>query len=356
MPGLYIQSGGSLDLYLQELKSSEPLSGDEEIELAQLIHKGDQKARDKLVAANLRFVVSVARKFQNCGLPLADLISAGNIGLMTAAERFDGTRGFKFISYAVWWIRQAIQQALAADERIVRLPMNRVDELRRISKTRAELENRFNREVRLEEIAAALELPIEHVQDTLNAGCAIFSLDATFGEGGDRERNLLSVLEDESQPAPDEFVIGEAFHGEIQRVLKSLPPREAEIVDLYFGISSGEGITLEEIGVRFNLTRERIRQIKEKAIAKLRHPGRRRRLEQLRDEYEPQEVGDDPFLPVNGSAKKRSFVLEITPALTQALGRPARPDEIVAQADVAVRKGWLTEKEAEIALSQPEVT
>jgi len=182
MSGLHIQSGESLDLYLRELASLEPLSADEEVALAKLIHEGDQKARDKLVRANLRFVISAARQYQNRGLPLADLIGAGNIGLMTAVERFDGTRGFKFISYAVWWIRQAIQQALAEDVRTIHLPLNRVDELRRISRVRSELENRFSREVRPEEIAAALDLPVEHVLDTLNAGRAIFSLDASFSE------------------------------------------------------------------------------------------------------------------------------------------------------------------------------
>ncbi|OGY91929.1 MAG: hypothetical protein A3H70_02175 [Candidatus Komeilibacteria bacterium RIFCSPLOWO2_02_FULL_48_11] len=299
MSGLHIQSGESLDLYLRELASLEPLSADEEVALAKLIHEGDQKARDKLVRANLRFVISAARQYQNRGLPLADLIGAGNIGLMTAVERFDGTRGFKFISYAVWWIRQAIQQALAEDVRTIHLPLNRVDELRRISRVRSELENRFSREVRPEEIAAALDLPVEHVLDTLNAGRAIFSLDASFSEDGDS--NLLSVLEDDSQPEPDEFVISEAFHGEIQKVLKSLSPREAKIVDLYFGISSGDGITLEEIGARFDLTRERVRQIKEMALKKLRHPTRRRQLEPLLDEHEPT-VEEPPLMPPIGGS------------------------------------------------------
>ena len=245
MAGIMIQDSESLDLYLRDIASSEPLSGEEEIELARKIRRGNQRARDKLVSANLRFVVSVAREYQNHGVPLADLISAGNMGLMTAAERFDGTRGFKFISYAVWWIRQAIHQSLAQDSRVVRLPINRIDLLHNISKVSRD----------------------------------VWSLDASFKE--DDDHSLLHVLPDNTQSSPDNQVVEESVRNQVEMVLETLDGREAEVLRLYFGLGDEEPMTLEEIGVRFNLTRERVRQIKEKALRRLRHPRRRAQLEPL---------------------------------------------------------------------------
>ena len=279
MAGIMIQDSESLDLYLRDIASSEPLAGDEEIELAQRIRKGDQRARDKLVAANLRFVVSVAREYQNHGVPLADLISAGNMGLMTAAERFDGTRGFKFISYAVWWIRQAIHQSLAQDSRVVRLPINRIDLLHNISKVSRELRQSQETEPEPEVIAKELGVSVEMVQDTLMRARDVWSLDASFRE--DEDHSLLHVLADQTQSAPDTDVVEGSVRDQVAMVLESLDRREAEVLRLYFGLADEEPLTLEEIGARFNLTRERVRQIKEKALRRLRHPRRRTQLEPL---------------------------------------------------------------------------
>ena len=279
MAGIMIQDSESLDLYLRDIASSEPLSSEEEIELARRIRKGDQRSRDKLVAANLRFVVSVAREYQNRGVPLADLISAGNMGLMTAAERFDGTRGFKFISYAVWWIRQAIHQSLAQDSRVVRLPINRIDLLHNISKVSRELRQAQEAEPEPETIARELGVSVEMVQDTLLRARDVWSLDASFRE--DDDHSLLHVLPDNTQSAPDIEVVEDSVRDQVGMVLESLDEREAEVLRLYFGLGDEESLTLEEIGVRFNLTRERVRQIKEKALHRLRHPRRRAKLEPL---------------------------------------------------------------------------
>jgi RNA polymerase primary sigma factor len=229
-----------------------------------------------LTKANLRFVVSVAKQYQNQGLSLADLINEGNIGLIKAAKRFDETRGFKFISYAVWWIRQAILQALAEQSRIVRLPLNRVGTLHKIGKISSSLEQEYGREPSPDEIARELELSEVEVSDTLKISNSHLSLDAPFSVSEDN--SLMDVLEDEFQPAPDEALLVESLKVEIERALDSLNPREAEVVNLYFGLTTEKALTLEEIGARFGLTRERVRQIKEKAIRRLRHASRSRSL------------------------------------------------------------------------------
>ncbi len=279
MAGITIQDSESLDLYLRDISSSKPLSGPEEIELARLIKKGNQRARDQLVSANLRFVVSVAREYQNHGVPLSDLISAGNVGLMTAAERFDGARGFKFISYAVWWIRQAIHQSLAQDSRVVRLPINRIDLLHNISKISRELRQNTEKEPEPEVIAKELGVSEEMVKDTMMRARDVWSLDASFKE--DDDHSLMNILPDTSQQAPDTEVVEDSVKIQVEEVLESLDAREQEVLRLYFGLGDDEPMTLEEIGVRFNLTRERVRQIKEKALRRLRHPRRRVLLEPL---------------------------------------------------------------------------
>ena len=279
MAGITIQDSESLDLYLRDIQSSEPLSAKMEIQLSERIKKGDQGARDTLVAANLRFVVSVAREYQNHGVPLADLISAGNMGLMTAADRFDGTRGFKFISYAVWWIRQAIHQTLAQDSRVVRLPVNRIDLLHNISKVSRELTQTQEADPEPEAIAKKLGVSVEMVRDTLLRAREVWSLDASFKE--DDDHSLLNVLPDLNQKAPDLEVIDDSTREQVTEVLDSLDEREAEVLRLYFGLGDEEALTLEEIGGQFGLTRERVRQIKEKALRRLRHPRRRAQLEPL---------------------------------------------------------------------------
>jgi len=277
--GISVQDSETLNLYLRDIASSTPLSGKEEIGLAERIRKGDQKARDTLVGANLRFVVSIAREYQNYGVPLSDLISAGNFGLMTAAERFDGRRGFKFISYAVWWIRQSIHQSLAQDTRVVRLPVNRIDLLHNISKVTRELFQSNGYEPEPEAVADELGVSVEMVRDTMMRGRDVWSLDATFKEEDDH--SLLNVLADESQATPDSGVVERSVKEQVEMVLDSLEDREAKILRLYFGLGDEEPMTLEEIGVRFQLTRERVRQIKERALHRLRHPQRRTLLEPL---------------------------------------------------------------------------
>tara|TARA_Y100000588_G_scaffold305359_1_gene328653 strand:+ start:3794 stop:4648 length:855 start_codon:yes stop_codon:yes gene_type:complete len=280
LASISIQDSEALDLYLRDISSSEPLSGPEEVELSRLIRKGNQKARDELVRANLRFVVSVAREYQNHGVPLSDLISAGNVGLMTAAERFDGTRGFKFISYAVWWIRQAIHQSLAQDSRVVRLPINRIDLLHNISKVSRELLQTTEAEPEPEVIAKELGVSEDMVKDTLLRARDVWSLDASFKE--DDDHSLLNVLPDPTLEAPDTEVLEDSVKTQVEEVLESLDDREQEVLRLYFGLrGDDEPMTLEEIGVRFNLTRERVRQIKEKALVRLRHPRRAALLEPL---------------------------------------------------------------------------
>lgn len=266
----------SLDKYLQEIGKVDLLTPDEEVELAKRIREGDQYALEKLTKANLRFVVSVAKQYQNQGLSLGDLINEGNLGLIKAAQRFDETRGFKFISYAVWWIRQSILQALAEQSRIVRLPLNRVGSLNKISKTFSELEQKFEREPSPEELAEVLEISTGEVVDTLKISGRHVSMDAPFVQG--EENSLLDVLENDSEDKPDSGLINDSLRREVQRALSTLTQREADVVTLYFGLNGEHAMTLEEIGEKFNLTRERVRQIKEKAIRRLRHTSRSKAL------------------------------------------------------------------------------
>ena len=272
----YRDEDRSLDLYLREIGETPLINAAEEVELAKRIRKGDQKALEKLTKANLRFVVSVAKQYQNQGLSLADLINEGNIGLIKAAKRFDETRGFKFISYAVWWIRQAILQALAEQSRIVRLPLNRVGTLHKIGKVSSSLQQDLGREPSPNEIAHELSLTEGEVSDTLKISNSHLSLDAPFSASEDN--SLIDILEDEMQPSPDESLLSESLRVEIEKALDTLTPREAEVINLYFGLNHEKPLTLEEIGARFSLTRERVRQIKEKAIRRLRHASRSKAL------------------------------------------------------------------------------
>ena len=266
----------SLDKYLQEIGEVHLLVPEEEIDLARRIKKGDQDALEKLTKANLRFVVSVAKQYQNQGLSLGDLINEGNLGLIKAAKRFDETRGFKFISYAVWWIRQSILQALAEQSRVVRLPLNRVGALNKIGKAFSNLEQAFEREPSASEIAEELEMTPFEVSDTLKISGRHVSMDAPFNQGEDNR--LLDVIHNEHQPSPDNQLINESLKIEVERALDTLTGREAEVVKLYFGLDREHPLTLEEIGEQFSLTRERVRQIKEKAIRRLRHTSRSRSL------------------------------------------------------------------------------
>lgn len=266
----------SLDKYLQEIGKVELLDPEEEIELARRIKKGDQKSLEKLTKANLRFVVSVAKQYQNQGLSLGDLINEGNLGLIKAAKRFDETRGFKFISYAVWWIRQSILQALAEQSRIVRLPLNRVGALNKIGKAFSTLEQEFEREPSASELAEELDMSLFEVADTLKISGRHLSMDAPFIQGEDNR--LLDVIQDERTPMPDYTLIKESLSKEVERALSTLTEREAEVIRLYFGLGREHSLTLEEIGEKFQLTRERVRQIKEKAIRRLRHASRSKQL------------------------------------------------------------------------------
>src|SRR5688572_11522801 len=266
----------SLDKYLQEIGKVDLRTPDEEVELAKRIKEGDQIALEKLTKANLRFVVSVAKQYQNQGLSLGDLINEGNLGLIKAAQRFDETRGFKFISYAVWWIRQSILQALAEQSRIVRLPLNRVGSLNKISKTFSELEQKYEREPSPDELAEVLEVTTSEVVDTLKISGRHVSMDAPFVQG--EENSLLDVLENDSEDTPDSELINDSLRREVQRALATLTMREAEVITFYFGLNGEHAMTLEEIGEKFNLTRERVRQIKEKAIRRLRHTSRSKAL------------------------------------------------------------------------------
>jgi RNA polymerase primary sigma factor len=266
----------SLDKYLQEIGKVDLLTPDEEVDLAQRIKLGDQLALEKLTKANLRFVVSVAKQYQNQGLSLGDLINEGNLGLIKAAQRFDETRGFKFISYAVWWIRQSILQALAEQSRIVRLPLNRVGSLNKISKTFSELEQKFEREPSPEELAEVLEVSTTEVVDTLKISGRHVSMDAPFAQG--EENSLLDVLENDSEVTPDSELMSDSLRREVQRTLGTLTERERDVISLYFGLTGEPPKTLEEIGEKFSLTRERVRQIKEKAIRRLRHASRSKTL------------------------------------------------------------------------------
>ncbi|MEY3690081.1 MAG: RNA polymerase sigma factor RpoD/SigA [Ignavibacteria bacterium] len=268
----------SLDKYLQEIGRVELLTGDDEIDLAKLIKKGGfdgELALERLVKANLRFVVSVAKQYQNQGLSLGDLINEGNLGLIKAAKRFDETRGFKFISYAVWWIRQSILQALAEQSRIVRLPLNRVGALNKIGKKFSELEQAFEREPTAAELAEQLDMSVAEIAETIKISGRHLSVDAPFVQGEDNR--LLDILPNDLQPPPDSELMRESLRVEVQQVLTTLSQREAEVIKLYFGLE-GVTLTLEEIGEKFNLTRERVRQIKEKAIRRLRHASRSKAL------------------------------------------------------------------------------
>ncbi len=266
----------SLDKYLQEIGKVDLLTPDEEVELAKRIREGDQLALEKLTKANLRFVVSVAKQYQNQGLTLGDLINEGNLGLIKAAQRFDETRGFKFISYAVWWIRQSILQALAEQSRIVRLPLNRVGSLNKISKTFSDLEQKYEREPSPDELADVLDVTTSEVVDTMKISGRHVSMDAPFVQG--EENSLLDVLENDSEGTPDSNLMNDSLRKEVQRALSTLTQREADVITLYFGLNGEHAMTLEEIGEKFNLTRERVRQIKEKAIRRLRHTSRSKAL------------------------------------------------------------------------------
>ncbi|MBP6460314.1 MAG: RNA polymerase sigma factor RpoD/SigA [Crocinitomicaceae bacterium] len=267
----------SLDKYLQDIGKEELITAEEEVELARKIKQGDQKALEKLTRANLRFVVSVAKQYQNQGLTLPDLINEGNLGLIKAAQKFDETRGFKFISYAVWWIRQSILQALAEQARIVRLPLNQVGSLNKINKAFSKLEQEFERQPSAEELAEALEVPEDKIKESLNVSGRHVSMDAplsTSEDGG----TLMDVMANSDSPKADHALMAESLQKEIERSLSTLTDKEREIIRLFFGIGMNHGLTLEEIGAKFNLTRERVRQIKEKAIRRLRHTSRNKLL------------------------------------------------------------------------------
>lgn len=266
----------SLDKYLNDLSKIDLISAEEEIDLAKKIRSGDEKSMERLIKANLRFVVSVAKQYQNQGLSLGDLINEGNYGLIKAAKRFDETRGFKFISYAVWWIRQSILQALAEQSRIVRLPLNRVGALNKISKEYRNLEQEFEREPTTLEIADKLNMESEEIADAISISKRHVSIDAPLLQG--EENRLIDILENDSQGLPDNSLLNESLKIEIEFALSQLSEKESEVLKLYFGLNGEEQLTLEEIGTRFNLTRERVRQIKEKAIRRLRQNKRSRNL------------------------------------------------------------------------------
>ncbi|MBI5727132.1 MAG: sigma-70 family RNA polymerase sigma factor [Ignavibacteriales bacterium] len=266
----------SLDRYFQEIGKVSLLTPDDEIELARKIKTGDQGAKERLVKANLRFVVSVAKQYQNQGLPLGDLINEGNLGLIKAAERFDETRGFKFISYAVWWISQSILQAISEKSRMVRLPLNKESDIRKILDAYNDLEQELEREPTPVELAQRLEMDVKEVADILKSSGRHVSVDAPFAQG--EENSLLDVLQNDKLPSPDQILMSESLKTDIERALSTLTEREAEVIRLYFGLNRDHSMTLEEIGERFNLTRERVRQIKEKSIRRLRHASRSKHL------------------------------------------------------------------------------
>ena len=262
------RESASLDKYLQEIGHEELLSVDEEVELAQKIKKGDRRALERLTRANLRFVVSVAKQYQNQGLSLPDLINEGNVGLIKAAEKFDETRGFKFISYAVWWIRQSILQAIAEQSRIVRLPLNQVGSVNKINRELNKFEQEHERRPSVNEIADRIDLPEDKIEEAMKANNRHVSMDAPFVDGEDN--SLLDVLADNDMPMADKALVQESLRKEIDRAIELLNDREQKVVRAFFGIGTPE-MTLEEIGDKYNLTRERVRQIKEKAIRRLRH-------------------------------------------------------------------------------------
>ena len=266
----------SLDKYLHDIGKVELITAEEEVKLARLIKGGDQAALEKLTKSNLRFVVSVAKQYQNQGLNLPDLINEGNLGLIKAAQRFDETRGFKFISYAVWWIRQSILQALAEQSRIVRLPLNKIGTINKINKAYAQLEQEFEREPKAEEIAILLDITEAEVKDSLRNSSRHLSMDASLTQ--DDDNNMYDVIKSEESPTPDTGLLYESLRMEINRVIAILPQREADILKLYFGLESKHPLTLEEIGEKFDLTRERVRQIKEKAIRRLKNSSKCKNL------------------------------------------------------------------------------
>jgi RNA polymerase primary sigma factor len=266
----------SLDKYLQDIGKEELITADEEVQLAQKVKAGDHRALEKLVKANLRFVVSVAKQYQNQGLSLPDLINEGNLGLIKAAKRFDETRGFKFISYAVWWIRQSILQALAEQSRIIRLPLNQVGSLNKIKKATSKLEQKFERTPSAEEIAEKLEVPNYKIDAAKKITTRYISMDAPLTQ--DDETKFLDVFVTDDTPHTDDILMKESLAREIQRSLATLTKKERDVINLYYGIGIPHGLTLEEIGAKFDLTRERVRQIKEKAIRRLKHTSRSKLL------------------------------------------------------------------------------
>ena len=267
-PSITKRDGEILDKYLQEIGREEMLTPDQEVELARRIHEGDRKALDRLVRANLRFVVSVAKQYQNQGMALPDLINEGNLGLIKAAEKFDETRGFKFISYAVWWIRQSILQAMSENSRIVRLPLNHVGSINKIHKAMATFEQENQRRASTEEIAEMLDIPVEKVRDSMRVSGRSVSVDTPFQEGEDG--TLLDVMTNEDDPGTDSGLNLESLSTDIRRALAQLPEREREVLEAFFGIGTRE-LSLEEIGDKYGLTRERVRQIKEKALRHIKH-------------------------------------------------------------------------------------
>jgi RNA polymerase primary sigma factor len=268
----------SLDKYLQEIGRVELISAEEEVELARKIRLGDRLALERLTKANLRFVVSVSKQYQNQGLSLPDLINEGNLGLIKAAERFDETRGFKFISYAVWWIRQSILQALAEQARIVRLPLNKIGTINKINKAFSELEQRFERPPSADELAEFLECTPDEVKQSMANNGRHISMDAPLVDGDESSSSMYDVLVNDSLPGPEKELVTESLRKDIERSLSTLTAREGDVVRLYYGLNGKHPMTLEEIGERFDLTRERVRQIKEKAIRRLKHTSRSRML------------------------------------------------------------------------------
>jgi len=268
----------SLDKYLQEIGRVDLITAEEEVELARRIKAGDQAALEKLTKANLRFVVSVSKQYQNQGLSLPDLINEGNLGLIKAAQRFDETRGFKFISYAVWWIRQSILQALAEQSRIVRLPLNKIGSINKINKAFAKLEQEFERPPTAAELAEMLDMTLDEVKQSMKNSGRHVSMDAPLKDGDDSSSTMYDVMRTGDSPAPDTDLMNESLRKEIERSLRTLTPREGDVIRLYFGLNGEHPMTLEEIGERFDLTRERVRQIKEKAIRRLKHTSRSRIL------------------------------------------------------------------------------
>ncbi len=269
----------SLDKYLVEIGRVDLITADEEVILAQKIRAGDQVALERLTKANLRFVVSVAKQYQNQGLSLPDLINEGNLGLIKAAQRFDETRGFKFISYAVWWIRQSILQAIAEQARIVRLPLNKIGSLNKINKTFSRLEQEFEREPSVSEVASKLEMSEQDVKDSLRNLGRHVSMDAPLTSGDDSASNMYDIMSSAENPSPENELLLESLRKEITRCLSTLTQRESEVVELFFGLNGQKQLTLEEIGERFDLTRERVRQIKEKAVRRLKQAGRSKNLQ-----------------------------------------------------------------------------